>query len=52
MMPLIFNDSASENSNSHRIYQVDTILLINYKGNNFSGLSTIKTHDVNHHVVL
>lgn len=52
MVPMIFNYSASENSNSHRIYQLDTILLINYKGNNFSGFSTIKPHDVNHHAVL
>lgn len=51
-MPLIFNYSASENSNSHHIYQIDTILLINYKGNNSYGFSTIKPQDVNHLAVL
>lgn len=52
MEPMFFNYSASENSNSHHIYQLDTILLINYKGNNSAGFSTIKPQDVNHHAVL
>ena len=52
MMPMVFHYSASENKNSFHIYQKYTILLIDYKGNNFSGFSTIKPQDVNHPAVL
>lgn len=52
MMPMIFNYFASENKSSYHIFQIDTILLINYKGNKSSGFSTIKPQDVNHPAVL